>query len=109
MEDPRCIAALRPLADDKNIDIRVSTLKCLAVNQDVTVIPKIASTIVELETQYGGTGLTGALTKYKDPRAVAFLNPIISSPSYYLRLNAMMALRPIADESSNPLPDESPG
>ena len=102
VKDKRCIAAMRPFADDNSIEVRVPVLQCLALNQDVTVIPKIASTVDDLEKQFGGTGLTSALKEFKDPQAVPFLNTLVNSNSTYVRINAMTALRPIADETSVP-------
>lgn len=102
VKDVRVAAAAAKLGDDKELDTRAAALYCMAVNQDVSAIPKIGKLAVEMEIAKKGSGPVDALGRYSTPKAKEFLEPLAYEGTYYVRLNAVNALTTLADEKSIP-------
>ncbi|HVS71295.1 MAG TPA: hypothetical protein VHQ47_08580 [Phycisphaerae bacterium] len=100
--DQRIAPAMRAYLIDKNVQVRDQAIDIVARTQDVSLIPKIAAAAVASEAAHVSSGPVGAFAYYKTAAAVPYLNPLILEGTDYTRLNAMMALRPIADASSIP-------
>jgi len=67
-QGPDTLKAMKPLADDKEMLVRSLALRCMAVNQDLDAIAKIAATGEALE----------ALDSYKTPEAIPLLNQLVA-------------------------------
>ncbi len=104
VEDVRVKEALLPYIDDHDENTRDSALTGLAINQYVEVIPHIVSFAREKwrRDRTGPLWCIEAIGKIRSPKAVAALNRLLFDESEFTRLNAIMALRPIADETSIP-------
>lgn len=100
MKDGRVLETVRPYADDKNEYVRRDVLTNMAINQDVTAIPKIAA--MDRGHTRGTPAPVNALRYYRVPEAVPLLNPIIVSGSDFARMNALESLRELPDRSSIP-------
>lgn len=102
VKDYRAVTALRPYADDPDLRARAQALRALALNQDLTAIPKIAALAVESEKAAIGSGPTDALQSYTTPNALPLLLPLIVEGTDYTRLNAIMAIGPLRNQSAIP-------
>ena len=102
--DPQVVVGLAPYLDDANIETRSNVLYCMAKNQQVTVIPRIAALEREIEKRGNGTSANtvGTLGDFTTPDAVPYLNPLLFETAYYTRLNTMFSLGKIADQTSAP-------
>jgi hypothetical protein len=100
--DQRIYEKMKNYSAEKDVELRSYSLYCMALHQDVSVIPKIAQMAAESEKAKTGNVPVDALQFFKNKEAVPYLNPLIVEGTDHVRLNAMMALRPIADDSSVP-------
>lgn len=83
-KDKIVLEAMRPYADDKNAEVRASALQCMALNQDLSAIGKIAATHEGLQS----------LEEYRTEEAIPLLNRVIAeNASPYARNSAVLALR----------------
>jgi hypothetical protein len=73
-------------------------MRCMAVNQDVSAIPIIAS----FEKQTGKASCASAISEYRTAGAVPMLNQVLDNGPPFARLNAAPALRRVANKSSVP-------
>lgn len=89
-------------SDDDDIEVKDSALYCMMVNQKVEFIPKVW----KLSEELGKTGQSPeclqAFRYLKVPEATPYLNRMLFSEYYYLRLHAIFALDSLGDESSIP-------
>ena len=102
VEDARIAPVMRTYADDKNLRTREAVLQCMARNQDVEAIPRIAVLAAEMERTQHASGPVTALGEYHKAEALPYLNPLAVDGTDFLRMNALQALRPLADASSIP-------
>lgn len=101
--NPAVAQAMKQYSNDPDLRIRDHALNCLALNQDVTVIPLIAQLEIEVaRTKHGSANSVGALDNLRTPLAVPYLNPLLFQSAYFSRLNAADALRNLADQTSIP-------
>ena len=88
--------------DDNDIEVKDSALYCMMVNQRVEFIPKV----LKLSEELGETGQSPecllAFKYLKVPEATPYLNKMLFSEYYYLRLHAIFALDDLRDKSSIP-------
>jgi len=99
---PQIVTSLFPYIDDSNPLTRDFVLYCMATNQQVAAIPRIVALDIQTTTHDTSTESIGALGLYRTPEALPFLNPLLFSSHYYLRINAMRALSYLADRTSIP-------
>ena len=100
---PALVGKLRPFEDDPDPETRDNVLECLAHNQDVAAIPRIAALEdFEEATPRRGSSAVSCLGDYTDRQAVPLLNPLLFNRSVWVRLNAAASLRRLADETSIP-------
>ena len=99
----RIPAALLPYMDDTNKDTQANILACLATNQQVQAIPRIAQLEGKVYREHGGVDTGNGLRAYKTPDAIPFLNPLLFEVCIYTRLAAADALRDIADKLLFPI------
>lgn len=101
--DELVLQTLRAYADDPDDTMRRFALECMAVNQDVTAIPKIAAWKYS-STNSSGNPVTTSLSKYKTIEAIPYLNQLLlDTNSQYMPQNAASALRQLPlDKSSIP-------
>lgn len=102
--DPQVVAGLAPYLNDPNVETRSNVLYCMAENQQVSVIPRIAALEREIEKRGNGTSADTVVTlgDFTTPDAVPYLNPLLFEATYYTRLNTMFSLGKIADQTSAP-------
>ncbi len=101
--NPAVAQAMKQYSNDPDLRIRDHALNCLALNQDVTVIPLIAQLETAVDrTNHGSANSVGALDNLRTPLAVPYLNPLLFQSAYFSRLNAADALRNLADQTSIP-------
>jgi hypothetical protein len=100
---PKAADAMRKYLDDPDDGLRAAAIQCLAINQDVTVIPRIANWKYS-DPNRSGNGLLINLSKFKTPDAIPYLNQLLlDKTSPYIPLNAASALRQLPlDKSSTP-------
>jgi hypothetical protein len=104
--DPAVISAARPFMDDPDLEMRQNALCCLAENQVIDAIPRIAE--VEGISQASGKGSSRSVTEleaYETPQATPSLNALLyDTRSSSTRVNAILALAQnrLADRSSIP-------
>ena len=104
-QDTSLVSRLAPYLNDPNQRVRDNVLYCMAVNQQVAAIPRIAQLAREMALegpQSGGAQAVTALEEYKAPAAVPYLNPMLFEANQYVRLNSVTALGNLADKSSIP-------
>jgi hypothetical protein len=100
------VEAVRPLVDDSDIEMAQNALCCMARNQVVEMIPRIAD--VERRVQASGRGSSRAVTElgcYTTADAVPYLNALLfDTGSEFTRINAASTLNEngLANESSIP-------
>jgi hypothetical protein len=101
--NPKALEAMRAFADDPDDTLRAAALACMAVNQDVTAIPKIAGWKFS-NPNVSGNGNLSLFAKYKTPAAIPYFNELLlDQRSEYIRLNAAQALRQLPlDQSTVP-------
>ncbi len=100
-KDERVLPFMQAHADDKDEDLRASVLECLAVNQDVWAIPKIAGWSYG-DRGSGGNPVLSVLTQYTTPKAIPELNKlVIDQRSPDIRLYAVMALQKLPPDASS--------
>ena len=100
--DPAIVPALARYLDDPNENVRDNVLFCLATNQQVAAIPRIAALDAKLEAQGSGAQSTMALPNFQTSEAVPYLNPLLFSPAYYTRLNTVFAIDHLANRTTVP-------
>ena len=100
--DPLIPPALIPYQEDPDLNTRDSVLFCLATNQVVTAIPRIAQLERSLHQENSGSEAVAALQAYTKPEAASYLNPLLLEQPSQVRLNASFALRVVADQKSVP-------
>jgi hypothetical protein len=100
IKSPKVTAAALKFLDDPDLRVQDHALVCLANNQHVDAIPKIAN----LEAKLPGTRAVLFLDSYRTASAVPFLNVLLlDDRSQFTRLNASDALNAgLADETSIP-------
>jgi HEAT repeat protein len=96
--NPSIVAGLFPYINDPDSDTRGYVLTCMAANQQVSAIPRIAA----LEEQGSGSDAVTALGHFETPQALLYLNPLLFSSAYYVRLNAIFSIDNLADHTSLP-------
>jgi hypothetical protein len=96
------VAGLTPYIDDLNFHTRDNVLACMANNQQVAAIPRISMLDQEMEARGGEAEAASAFRSYQNPEALPYLNPLLFSSSYYLRLTAIEGIDNIAGRSSIP-------
>jgi HEAT repeat protein len=94
------LKAMKPLADDRDDDIRMNAIRCMATNQDVAAIPKIAAWHYS-DPQTSGNPLPGELENFKNAAAIPFLNALLQDKDQYVRQNAVGALRRLPPDKSS--------
>lgn len=103
---PEVPAGLIKYINDPDLYTQSAVLGCLAVNQQVAVIPRIAKLVKEASKQDSGTGygdmVALPLLDFTTLAAVPYLNPLVVDQVYQLRLTSTMALRQLPDEKSIP-------
>lgn len=99
---PQIVSGLFPYIDDNNLNIRDNVLVCMATNQQVAAIPRISILGTKMSAGGAGTESAVALRSFQDTQAVPYLNPLLFTQAYYVRLNAMFALDRLADHTSIP-------
>ena len=100
-QGPEILRALRPFADDPDDTVRAAALACMALNQDLDAIPRIAAWRYS-NPNMGGNPVNGALESYKTPAAIPALNHLIcEAKDQYTRLNALQALRQLPPDKSS--------
>jgi hypothetical protein len=99
---PLIVAGLLPYIDDMNLHTRDDVLTCMANNQQVAAIPRIAA--LNQMMKLGGRVAESAtsFSKYQNPEALQYLNPLLFSSDYYMRLNAIDGIDNLANRSSIP-------
>lgn len=104
MVHPRMKSSIAKYADDPDLWTRDAALYGLAINQEVSVIPKISKVAIKILEQGEGEGAesVSALEKFTTPKAVPYLNKLLFSPATDVRLMTMFALDNLADRSSIP-------
>lgn len=98
--NPLVVAKLFYYINDQNLYTRDNVLTCMATNQQVTAIPRIAALDMIMEAGGGGAQSAIAFNNYQTSEALPYLNTLIFSPAYYTRLNAMFAIDRLANRSS---------
>lgn len=98
------VAALTPYAESPDLELAESALSCLAANQKVEAIPKIARLEAAMKRKgMGGSRVVTAIRQFRTPTAVPYLNQLLfDTNSDYTRINAAFTLLPMADRSSIP-------
>lgn len=99
---PQLVLKLVPFVNDSNVYVRDNVLACLATNQQVAVIPKILELAASPAFQIRPSNAVPTLKSFVVPDAVPYLNPLVVSQNYDIRLHTMYALYKIADSSSIP-------
>lgn len=99
---PSVVSGLLPYVDDTNLATRDDVLTCMVTNQQVAVIPRIAKLDATLEAQGSNAASVTTLSDFQTKDAVPYLNPLLFSFAYCLRLNTMLALNNLADKTSIP-------
>lgn len=89
-------------SDDDDIEVKDSALYCMMVNQRVEFIPKVLKLSEELGETSQSPECLLAFQYLKVPEATPYLNKMLFSEYYYLRLHAIFALNDLGDESSIP-------
>jgi len=102
VNNPTVLERLSPFINDPNDSVRDNVLYCMAVNQVVSAIPKIAQLQRKKAEQGSGTSCVTALQFYHNPQAVPLLNPLLFQNDEYIRINSVLALQKTADASSIP-------
>jgi len=100
--DPVIVLGLAKYLDDPNESVRDNVLFCLATNQQVIAIPRIAALDAKLQARGRSAQSTMALPSFRTPEAIPYLNPLLFFSAYYARLNAMFAVDHLADHTSIP-------
>ena len=100
--DPQLVPGLAPYLNETDSSMLGDIYYCLALNQQVIVIPYIADLEEKLAQHMSGTDAVLAIKSYKTEEAVPYLNPLLFSTDYSLRINAMLALDKLANGSSTP-------
>lgn len=104
--DDRIPKAVSPYLNDADLRIQDIALYCMLTNQQVQFIPHVAKLERKLFPEEGRIGSSAmsllALGNLKTPAAVPYLNPLLFEPCEYSRLNAMLALRKLANRTSIP-------
>ena len=96
--NPMIVVGLFRYIDDADFYTKNNVLTCMATNQQVTAIPRIAA----LEEQGSGADAVIALNSFQSPEALPYLNRLLFSPAYYVRLNSVFAIDRLANRSSFP-------
>ncbi len=99
---PSIVAGLFPYIDDMNLHTRDNVLTCMATNQQVVAIPRINALNRIMEPGGGVAESATALNNYQNAEALQYLNPLLFSSDYYIRLNAIDGIDNLANRSSVP-------
>lgn len=99
---PSIVAGLFPYIDDINLHTRDNVLTCMAANQQVIAIPRIDALNHIMEPGGGVAESATALSRYQNAEALQYLNPLLFSSDYYIRLNAIDGIDNLAKRSSVP-------
>ncbi len=102
VEDTDVATIVANYSDDDDIEVKDSALYCMMVNQRVEFIPKVLKLSEELGKTNQSPECLQAFRYLKVPEATPYLNNMLFSEYYYIRLHATFALDPLADESSIP-------
>ena len=100
--DPQIPKKLMPFIDDPDEKVQSGVLACLASNQVVEAIPRIAHLHAKLQVANSGSGCIEKLEDYRVKEAVPYLNVLLFNPYTEVRFCASMALRKAADTTSIP-------
>ena len=102
--DPNVILKIFPYLDSSDPDLCSAVAYCMATNQQVAAIPRIAQLCLAAEKQEPDSGslIALCLSKYRTENAVFYLNPLVISPNYRLRSVAVSTLYKISDRTSIP-------
>lgn len=100
--DPQIVEKLPAYLDDPDILVRDNVLYSLAINQQVSVIPRIAKLNAQLMLSDSNAESIVALQKFKTPEAVPYLNPLLFESDQYIRVNTAYALQSLATSNSIP-------
>ena len=100
--DPQIVEALAQYLDDPDLSTRDNVLCCLAANQQVIAIPLIAKLAEDPRMRGKADRSVASFPDYHTPEAVPFLDPLLLSTDYFLRLHAMDAEYNLADSRSVP-------
>ncbi len=100
--NPIIVGKLFYYINDPNLYTRDNVLTCMATNQQVTAIPRIAALDTMMEAGGGGAQSAIAFNSYHTSDALPYLNPLIFSAAYYTRLNTIFAIDRLANRSSIP-------
>ena len=100
--DSQITTALVSYLNDPDLRTRDAVLYCLATNQQVAAIPRIAELATILDRQGQGAESTKTLENFTTPEAVPYLKPLIITPNYLVRQESIRSLYNIADKSCIP-------
>lgn len=102
MVHPYMSQVLKPYIDDPSRDVQANVLNCMAANQQVEAIPKIAELERRAFSEHDGVDVVLALNYYKTAEAIPYLNPLLFHVAEYVRVNTATALRDLANSTSIP-------
>lgn len=99
--DQRVVEIMRKRVDDPDDVIRQSALECLALNQDVTVIPKIAGWKYTVSGR-GGNPVINSFSLFTTPEAIPYFNQLLlDTTTPQAQRAAASALRQLPPDKSS--------
>jgi len=100
--DPQITLTLVAYLNDSDLGTRDAVLYCLATNQQVAAIPRIAELEATLDRQGQGAESVEALGNFATSEAIPYLRPLIFTSEYLVRQEVAGALYKIGDTSCIP-------